>query len=229
MPVMPSGPAGRMRLAVLLLICVSLAWVYQAQCIFLFTRLPLVYYYLCYSPREGDVVFQSLPHDGKLVDAIEGITHSPYSHCGVVLRNDKNQWVVIESIFDVHETPLFLWMLRGRGGDFAAYRLDPKYSPLLPEFRKDLLSYRGRSYDYNYDMTDDREVYCSDLVYLAFQKASGEKMGTLEKLGDLDWKPYEHFIRSEQGGELPLDRVMITPASLARAPQLHEVYRALFY
>jgi hypothetical protein len=67
------------------------------------------------------------------------------------------------------------------------------------------------------------------LVYLAFDKASGEKMGTLEKLGDLDWKPYEHFIQSEQGGRLPLDRVMITPASLAHAPQLHEVYRTGFY
>ena len=57
-----------------------------------------------------------------------------------------------------------------------------------------------------------------------FDKASGEKMGKLEKLGDLDWKPFESFIKSEQHGALPLDRTMITPASLARAPQLHEVY-----
>jgi hypothetical protein len=72
-------------------------------------------------------------------------------------------------------------------------------------------------------MTNDHTVYCSDLVYLAFGKASGEKMGLLEKLRDLDWKPYESFIRSDQAGSLPLDRVMITPASLARAPQLHQV------
>ena len=229
MPLMPSGPLGRIRLAVLLLLCVSLAWIYQAQCTFLFTRLPVVYCYLCYSPREGDVVFQSLPHDGKLVDSIEGITHSPYSHCGVVLRNEKNQWVVIESIFDVHETPLFLWELRGRGGDFAAYRLDPKYVPLIPQFKRNLLAYLGRPYDYDYDMTQDQAVYCSDLAYLAFYQASGEKMGALEKLGDLDWKPYESFIKSEQEGRLPLDRTMITPASLARALQLHEVYRTAFY
>ena len=223
MPVMPSGPAGRMRLAVLLLICVSLAWVYQAQCIFLFTRLPVFYFYLCYSPREGDVVFQSLPHDGKLVDAIEGITHSPYSHCGVVLHNDKNEWVVIESIVDVHETPLFLWELRGRGGSFTAYRFESKYSAVIPAFKEKLLSYLGRPYDYDYDMAHDQAIYCSDLVYLAFEKVTGEKTGKLEKLGELDWKPYETFIKSE-AGSLPLNRLMITPASLAAAPQLHEVY-----
>jgi hypothetical protein len=51
-------------------------------------------------------------------------------------------------------------------------------------------------------------------------------MGRLQKLGDLDWKPYAGFIMKEQLGNLPLDRVMITPASLASAPQLHEVYQS---
>ncbi|HEV3271758.1 MAG TPA: YiiX/YebB-like N1pC/P60 family cysteine hydrolase [Candidatus Methylacidiphilales bacterium] len=220
---LPSNRAGRLRLLALLFIFAFLGYYNRAECSFLIGRAPVLYHYLGYSPQEGDVVFQSLPH-GEMVDAIEGITHSPYSHCGVVLRNDKNQWVVIESIFNVHETPLFLWMLRGRAGDFTAYRLDSKYSSLIPEFKKDLLSYMGRLYDPDYDMTNGEAVYCSDLVYLAFEKASGEKMGALQKLGDLDWKPFEHFIESDQGGKLPLDRVMITPASLACAPQLHEVY-----
>jgi len=50
----------------------------------------------------------------------------------------------------------------------------------------------------------------------------------VEKLRDLDWKPYEQFIKTEQGGRLPLYRIMITPASLARAPQLKEVYQSGF-
>jgi hypothetical protein len=226
---LPSNRAQRLRLIVLLFVCALLAYFNRAQCAFMINRFTVLYYYLRYSPQEGDVVFQSLPHDRDLVDAIEGITRSPYSHCGVVVRNDKNQWVVIESIVNVHETPLFLWMLRGRGADFTAYRLDSKYLPLIPQFKKNLLSYLGCPYDHDYNMKDDRAVYCSDLVYLAFYKASGEPMGKLEKLGDLDWKPYEHFIQSEQGGALPLDRVMITPASLARAPELHQVYHTGIY
>jgi hypothetical protein len=181
------------------------------------------YYYLRYSPREGDIIFQALPH-GDLVDAIEGSTHSPYSHCGVVLRNG-NRWAVIEAIVNVHETPLYLWMLRGRGADFTVYRLDPQYDSLIPAFRQDLLAFRGRPYDYDYDLSSTN-AYCSGLVYEAFLKASGERMGKLEKLGDLDWKPFEQTIRDDQNGKLPLNRLMITPASLARAPQLHEVYQS---
>ena len=39
-----------------------------------------------YQPREGDILFQSLPH-GELVDAIEGIAESNRSHCGVLMRS----------------------------------------------------------------------------------------------------------------------------------------------
>ena len=47
-------------------------------------------------------------------------------------------------------------MLRGRGGGIAAYRLDDKFLPLLPRFKKELLDDLGRPYDFSYDMTDDR-------------------------------------------------------------------------
>jgi len=216
MKILPTTPILRWRLLSLVFVFVLLAFFFRGQ-------LPLLYVYASYSPQEGDIVFQSLPHN-DLVDAIEGITHSPWSHCGVVLRNDRGQWVVIESIQNVHEVSLFSWILRCRDGNFAAYRLDPKYSSLLPVFKKKLLTYSGQPYDFDYDMNKGHGVYCSSLVYLAFVQASGEKLGTLKKLGDLDWQPYEAFIKSEQGGALPLDRMMITPASLARAPQLHEVY-----
>ncbi|MEI9999566.1 MAG: hypothetical protein WDO13_10575 [Verrucomicrobiota bacterium] len=47
--------------------------------------------------------------------------------------------MVIEAIFNVHETPLFLWELRGRGGAFDAYRLDPKYASIIPGTRRPCL------------------------------------------------------------------------------------------
>jgi hypothetical protein len=218
MRLLPSNSADKIRLV--LALCSFLAVGY-------FAHVQDYYYYFRYTPEEGDVIFQSLPHN-DLVDAIEGITHSPYSHCGVVLLDKNNVWVVIEAIGNINETPLLGWIKRGRGGDFTVYRLNPKYKPVIPEFKDQLLSYVGHPYDFNYDMTNGNSVYCSDLIYLAFEKASGENMGILEKLRDLDWKPYEQFIKTEQGGGLPLDRVMITPASLARAPELKEVYHSGF-
>lgn len=218
MQIWPSNRSGRLRLVGFL--CALLVAAY-------FGHLQDYYYYFRYEPKEGDIIFQSLPHN-DLVDAIEGITYSPYSHCGVVLKDDKDVWVVIEAIGNVHETPLLGWIKRGRGGDFSVYRLDPKYVSPIPKFKRELLNFEGRPYDYNYDMSNDQAAYCSSLAYLAFQKATGEQMGQLQKLRDLDWKPFAAFIMTEQNGALPLDRVMITPASLARAPQLHEVYHSGF-
>jgi hypothetical protein len=218
----PTSRWGRWRMAVLFVVLLVVIYTHQNRFLLLVSRTPAIYEYLLYFPREGDVVFQSLPH-ADLVDAIEGITHSPYSHCGVVLR-DEGRWVVIESIGNVHETPLFSWILRGRGGSFAAYRLDTKYAPQVASFKKALLVYSGYPYDFDYNMDHPDGVYCSDLVFLAFQKATGEKMGKLQRLGDLDWRAYRSFIAGQTNGQLPLDRVLISPASLAQAPQLHRVF-----
>src|SRR4051794_6901417 len=49
-----------------------------------------------YAPREGDLVFQSLPHN-PLVDAIEGVSKSPLSHCGIVVKQG-DQWYVLEAL-----------------------------------------------------------------------------------------------------------------------------------
>ena len=223
MRLLPSSRIGIIRLFVLVLVFAVIAIAHRDDCWFLLSRIPLLYRYFLYSPREGDIVFQSLPHS-DLVDAIEGTTHSPYSHCGVVLRDEENRWVVIESVTNVHETPLLLWLLRGRGGNFAAYRLDPRFAPDISKFKAALLADLGQPYDFSYDMKKSGAFYCSDLVYLAFQKATGEGLGAPESLRELDWQPYRAFITSDAEGKLPLDRVMITPVRLSRAPQLHKVY-----
>lgn len=214
MRVLPSSFAARLRLSLLLAVLAGVGYYSNAY---------VLYSWLRYSPREGDIVFQSLPRC-ELVDAIEGTTHSPFSHCGVVLK-EQSGWVVIEAIGEVRETPLLRWMQRGRHAGVAIFRIDPRYTSRIPEFRKELLPFLGRPYNYDFDMSQ-ASIYCSELPYLAFLKATGEQLGTLEKLGDLDWKPFEAFIRTWQAdSSLPLDRVMITPASLAKAKQLIPVYR----
>ena len=60
------------------------------------------------------------------------------------------------------------------------------------------------------------------MIYKGWQAATGDKIGKRVKLGDLDWKPHELVIRQIAHG-LPLERVMITPRDLARAPQLEAV------
>lgn len=178
-----------------------------------------------YQPAEGDVLFQSLPNPMgmDLVDAIEGSTGSPYSHCGMVFR-DGSSWKVIEAIGPVKITPLDDFVSRGRGGRLWAYRLkegERKHVPAaLAAMRKDL----GKPYDPRYRF-DDEAIYCSELIWRGWKSATGHGLGQPVTLGSLNWKPYQQVIEAIEGrGVLPLDREMITPRDLARAPELEKVF-----
>ncbi len=175
-----------------------------------------------YEPRVGDLIFQSLPH-GPLTDAIEGATKSPFSHVGIVTRVD-DRWMVLEAVGPVVRTGLDEYLRRGRGGGFAVYRFASRYDDKLDAVIAAGAKQLGKPYDFHYDF-DDANLYCSELIYKAFQSVTGEELGTVRKLGDLDWRPYEQLIRTIELGGLPLERRMITPRDLSEAKQLKEVLR----
>jgi len=175
-----------------------------------------------YEPQEGDVIFQSLPH-GPVVWAIEGVTKSPYSHCGIVAKKN-GQWIVYEAYDGVAATPLKTFLFRGRGGGFVVYRLRDEYREHIPQTLKCCEDYLGRPYDIRYRL-DDEKIYCSELIYKAYRDAtSGQQLGELMKFGDMNWQPYEALIKKIEGGEVPVDREMITPVDLAKAPQLEPAF-----
>jgi len=180
-----------------------------------------------YQPVEGDILFQSLPNPAglDLVDAIEGSTGSPYSHCGMVFQQ-SGEWQVVEAIGPVKITPLDDYIARGRGNKFWAYRLDEtsrnKVPAALTAMKKDL----GKPYDPRYRF-DDEAVYCSELIWRGWKAATGKELGTAVTLGSLNWQPYQAVIEAIEGpGNLPLDRKMITPCDLAKAKELTRVFPA---
>ena len=174
-----------------------------------------------YKPVAGDIVFQSLG-GSPLTDMIEGVTRSGYSHCGIVAQK-KGGWSVIEAIGPVREIPLGDWIRQGQHQNFAAYRLKPAYAANTNGFVKSAETYLGRPYDIHYAM-DDEKIYCSELVFKAYRNSAHEDLGHLVKLKELNWKPHADFIRQIEGGTVPLEREIITPANLAKADQLECVY-----
>jgi len=177
--------------------------------------------FMRYEPQEGDVIFQSLPH-GPVVWAIEGVTGSPYSHCGIVGRRE-GAWVVYEAYRGVSATPLASFLMRGRGGGFTVYRLDDANRGHIPATLACCETYLGRPYDIRYRL-DDEKIYCSELIYKAFRDATGgQRLGDFSRFGDMHWQPYEMLIRQIEGSDVPVDREMITPVGLARATQLEPV------
>ncbi len=173
-----------------------------------------------YDIREGDILFQSLPHC-DLVDAIEGMTGSSYSHCGIVERKG-GAWYVIEAIGPVKETDLGEWIERGRAGRFSAYRLRDDLAARSGRIIACALGYLGRPYDVHYEF-DDSKIYCSELTYKAVEQATGVKLGRKQRIGDLNWKPYEIYMLSIEN-PIPMERELITPRALSEAPELKKVY-----
>ena len=211
MRLFPPTPAGKIRLGIMLTVLIGLA---------LFFRPDRFAAAMLYDKHEGDIVFQSLPRN-DLSDAIEGISDSRWSHCGVLVR-DGDQWMVAEAIGVVHLTPLKLWLFRSRHCRFAAYRVDAMKAADMPKLRTAIDAMMGKSYDYHY-APDDDEIYCSELVFRAYERGLGMKIGEWQKLGDLHWQPFEKFVRSMEQGALPLEREMITPVALTRSPLVHRV------
>ena len=174
-----------------------------------------------YTPQIGDVIFQSSPHTA-LIDMIEGTSNSHYSHCGIVDQID-GQWVVYEASSEVKATPLDVFTNRGRNQGFAAYRFAQAYHSDIPKVIEKTRSYLGRPYDFRFRL-DEEHLYCSELIYKAFEQTTGEPLGELVRLGDLDWKPFETLILQLEDGPVPHDRMIITPIDLALAEQFEVVY-----
>jgi len=212
MKVLPKTPGAWLRLGLSLLVLAVVAHRFHA--------VPVLRG-LLYAKQEGDILFQSLPH-GDLVDAIEGVSNSPWSHCGILMKKD-GRWVVVEAIGHVRETPLKDWIVRGRAGDFQGYRVKVLSPEQVARLRMGLSEFMGRPYDYRY-APDDENIYCSELVFKAYNAALHFQVGSWERLGDLRWQPHEAFIRSIENGALPLDRLMITPVALTRSPLVEQVY-----
>jgi hypothetical protein len=174
-----------------------------------------------YLPREGDIIFQRLG-GAPLLETIAGVTKSDYTHCGIVVKDPAGAWKVLEAIGPVREIGLDRWIDAGDRDGFAVYRLKEAHQGNIPAMIAAARKQLGKPYDIRYRF-DDKYIYCSELVFKAYKTATGDALGEIKKLGDLNWEPYQDFIRELEQGPVPHEREMITPIHLAMATQLELV------
>ncbi len=170
--------------------------------------------------RDGDIVFQHLP--GQLGSVICDVTDSQLSHCGMVVHRQGEPYV-LEAVGPVRYISLKKWLRQGDHGWFSQMRLKEASEKQIARAIKVADGMLGRPYDIQYEL-DDEKIYCSELVYKAYLHGAAIEVGEKERLGGLNWKPQQRFIRAITGGELPLDREMVTPASVARNAGLKLIY-----
>jgi hypothetical protein len=175
--------------------------------------------------RDGDIVFQtSLSAQSR---AIQLATHSRYSHMGMVFRVGSRM-MVIEAIEPVRWTPLSVWIARGAGQKAVARRLRDSAVRLTPdavgELRRAATRHLGKRYDRAFDWSDER-IYCSELVYKAYERALGITLGKLQTLRDMDLSSpiVRQKLAERYGRNVPFDAPVITPQAVFESDLLETV------
>jgi hypothetical protein len=165
--------------------------------------------------RAGDIVFQTSRSSQSA--AIQRATRSPYSHMGLVLYRGEKPYV-FEAIATVRYTPLEAWIKRGAGGHVVVKRLKDRaaLTPAAVErLRQAARQMEGRPYDAAFGWQDDR-IYCSELVWKAYERALGIRLGELQELREVDLTAPEvrNKLRERYGNDVPLHEPVIAPSAM---------------
>lgn len=172
--------------------------------------------------KDGDLIFQvSLSSQSK---AIQLATHSQYSHCGIIYKNN-GQYTVFEAIQPVMTTPLDKWIARGEKGHYVIKRLKNAEKVLTPTTISNMKQignhFKGKKYDLTFEWSDDK-IYCSELIWKIYQRATGIELGQLEKLSDFDLTNdlVRKKMKERYGARIPLDETVISPAAIFESAEL---------
>ena len=175
--------------------------------------------------REGDILFQvSTSGQGK---AIQLATNSPYSHCGILFK-DNNEWMVFEGVQPVKKTPLTEWIKRGQHNIVVNKRLKNADHLLTPSVQNRMKMEANKFIGKNYDLTfewDDERIYCSELVYKIYKRGAGIEVGKLQKLSQFDLSNpiVKAKLVERYGTKIPLDEPVISPGAIFTDTNLMEV------
>jgi uncharacterized protein YycO len=177
------------------------------------------------SLMDGDILFQiSTSGQGK---AIQLATKSPYSHCGILFKENK-EWMVFEGVQPVKKTLLSEWINRGDGHHFVSKRHKHAASLLTSEVKEKMKEEAkklvGKNYDLTFEWNDDR-IYCSELVYKIYQRGAGVSVGTLQKLQDfnLSSQVVRAKLKERYGNNIPLNETVISPGAIFADSNLVEI------
>ncbi len=166
--------------------------------------------------KNGDLIFQtSLSGQSK---AIQLATKSKYSHCGLIYK-DGNDFFVFEAVQPVKRTPLDKWIARGKDGKYVIKRLKNAdqvlTSATLQKMKQVGDNFNGKDYDLTFEWSDDK-IYCSELIWKIYQRATGIEIGKLEKLSDFDLtnEAVKQKMKERYGDKIPTEEIVISPAAI---------------
>lgn len=176
------------------------------------------------SYQDGDIIFHE--SQGMQSKAIQEATGSRWTHVGMLFYRN-GQWQVAEAVQPVQFTSLSSFVSRGKNKAYRIYRVPGLTKEQRIDLRTQVNAYVGADYDVFFEWTDDL-IYCSELVYKAYKKATGIEVGQVQKFRDLrlDGPYVKELIRlrlENTGRELDLNEPIITPVAQIKDSKLQLV------
>jgi hypothetical protein len=174
---------------------------------------------------EGDILFQTSNSDQ--CKAVQLATHSPYSHCGILFK-ENNEYYVYEAVQPVKKTKLQTWIQHSINGKYNIKRLKNGKNLLTPANLTKMKSvangFIGKKYDLTFEWSDDN-IYCSELVWKIYKRALNIEVGTLKALKDFDLTHpiVKAKLKERYGNNIPLNEQVISPGDIFESNQLEEV------
>ncbi|UOF02203.1 YiiX/YebB-like N1pC/P60 family cysteine hydrolase [Bdellovibrio reynosensis] len=171
--------------------------------------------------QDGDIIFHE--SQGVQSKAIQEATGSKWTHVGMLFYKE-GQWQVAEAVQPVRFTSLSSFISRGKNKAYRIYRVPGLTSENRKDLRLQLAPFVGADYDIYFEWTDDL-IYCSELVYKVFKKATGIEVGHVQKFRDLNLGgPYVKALIKNRlentGRELDLNEPIITPVAQIKDAKL---------
>lgn len=176
--------------------------------------------------QEGDIIFQM--SESEQSKAIQLATNSPYSHCGIIFKQDTSYYVY-EAIQPVTKTPLKEWIKRGKNNHYVVKRLINADNVLTDEallrMRETGKAMSSKDYDLYFEWNNDK-IYCSELVWKIYNEGIGLEIGKTQQLKDfsLSNSIVQQKLKERFGENIPLNEKVISPAAIFNSSLLYTVY-----
>lgn len=169
--------------------------------------------------QTGDIIFQTSKSAQSIV--IQKATHSPYSHMGMLVNKNGKLWV-LEAIQPVKYTAFNDWVSRGVKRQYVVKRfnkgLSKQQQNILLKYTE---KYLGKPYDIYFEWNDDA-IYCSEIVWKAYNDALGIQLAPLQKLQNFDLSDTQvkTLMKQRYGQHIPLQETVIAPKAIFESKQL---------
>lgn len=174
--------------------------------------------------KDCDIVFQASKSSQSPFLAL--LTNSIYTHCGIVTIKGNTPYV-IEAVKKVREVPLEQWVKNGRNGSFAVARYKGAISK---SERKSIMDFAkkqiGKDYDYLFQWSNSK-MYCSELVWKAYEKGNIKISGTKKFTDYPIWLPIaqKEINRRYKKDEFNKNEIVVSPADIFESSRVDIVLR----